>query len=320
MASDARKSGGEAPEGGRGRPQGEASEARARRKIKQVQDELAFGGPAEQLEWDSIRKLDYPPPRWWVLTFWGTFLFAALWWLLYPSWPVFTTYFPGLLGYDQRAAVEQDLITAEAGRARLAQAVATVPLEQITADQELLSYALVGGRTAFNENCAQCHGLGGAGQGFFPTLADDEWLWGGRLDDIAFTITHGIRNGGDEARDSEMPRFGADQILTREQVTDVVAYLRSLAGQNADAEAAARGQPVFAENCAACHGENGAGMPEMGAPSLRDAIWLYGATREEQVAQVWNPRHGVMPAFGSRLDPATIRMLAVYVHSLGGGQ
>ena len=121
-------------------------------------------------------------------------------------------------------------------------------------------------------------GSAAPGKGFFPTLADDDWLWGGRLEDIAFTITHGIRNGGDEARDLEMPRFGADQILTREQVADVVEYIRSLAGQDADAEAAARGQPVFAENCAACHGENGAGMPEMGAPSLRDAIWLYGAT------------------------------------------
>jgi cytochrome c oxidase cbb3-type subunit 3 len=320
MSGPERNGDDEAAESGRGLPQGEAAEARARRKIKRVQDELAFGRPSEQLEWDSIRKLDYPPPRWWVLTFWGTFLFAALWWLLYPSWPVFTTYFPGLLGYDQRAAVEEELMTAEARRARLMQALATVPLEQIAADQELLSYTLVGGRTAFNENCAQCHGLGGAGQGFFPTLADDDWLWGGRLEDIAFTITHGIRNGGDQARDSEMPRFGADQLLTREQVTDTVEYVRSLAGQDADAAAAARGQPLFAENCAACHGEDGAGMPEMGAPSLRDAIWLYGSTRDQEVAQVWNPRHGVMSGFGGRLDPATIKMLAVYVHSLGGGQ
>jgi cytochrome c oxidase cbb3-type subunit 3 len=320
MSSGERKSDDKAAESERSRPRGETPEARAKRQIKKVQDELAFGRPSEQLEWDSIRKLDYPPPRWWVLTFWGTFLFAALWWLLYPSWPVFTTYFPGLLGYDQRAAVEEELMTAEAGRARLAETVAAVPLEQIAADQKLLSYALVGGRAAFNENCAQCHALGGAGQGFFPTLADDDWLWGGRLEDISFTITHGIRSGGDQARDSKMPRFGADQILSREQVTDVVEYVRSLAGQGADAEAAARGQATFGENCAACHGEDGAGIPDMGAPSLRDAIWLYGGTRDRQVAQVWNPRHGVMSAFGGRLDPATIKMLAVYVHSLGGGQ
>jgi cytochrome c oxidase cbb3-type subunit III len=319
MASDMPVDG-EAAKDERAKRAGEQAEARAKRKIKRVQDEIAFGKPTERLEWDSIRKLDYPPPRWWVLTFWGTFVFAVVWWILYPSWPGTRTYFPGLLGYDQRAAVDEQLSAAQRSQARFVEAIAATPLDQIVADQELLGFALVGGRAAFNETCAQCHGLGGAGQGFFPTLADDDWLWGGGLEDVQHTVTHGVRNGGEEARDSQMPRFGADQILTREQVADVVEYVRSLAGQDADADAAARGEPLFAENCVACHGEGGVGMPEMGAPSLNDAIWLYGDEREQQLAQVWSPRHGVMPAFGDRLDPATIKMLAVYVHSLGGGQ
>jgi cytochrome c oxidase cbb3-type subunit 3 len=183
-----------------------------------------------------------------------------------------------------------------------------------------MQYAFSAGGVAFANNCAPCHGLGGAGQGFFPTLADDDWLWGGTLTDIQHTITHGVRNGGEEARDSQMPRFGADQILTREQVLDVAEYVLSLSGHAGDAEAAGRGEAIFTENCVACHGEGGTGMPELGAPALNDAIWLYGGEKADIARQIHVPRHGVMPAFGERLDKTSIRMLTLYVHSLGGGR
>ena len=308
---------------------GETGAARARREsaaadqaTKSEQDRLAFGKPTVELEWDGVRKLDMPPPRWWVLTFWACFIFAVVWWILYPSWPAVRTYFPGLLGYDQRVVVAQQIAEAEARRAPMLEEIGQAEdLEQIRADPRLIQYAITAGAIAFANNCAPCHGLGGAGQGFFPSLADDQWIWGGTLDAIQQTINHGVRNGEDpEARDSQMPAFGADQILTRAQISDVAEHVLSLRGTQNDVDAAARGATVFAENCASCHGENGSGMQELGAPSLTDAISLYGADKASIVAQVNRPRHGVMPAFGERLDNVTVKLLALYVHSLGGGQ
>ena len=295
-------------------------EKKATRELKSEQDRLAFGKPTADLEWDGIRKLDYPPPRWWVLTFIGCVLFAALWWLLYPSWPTPFGTWRGILGYDQRAVIEDDLARAQAARADLVTAIASGSLETIRADRRLTDYALFGGEVAFNNNCAPCHGLGGAGQGVFPTLADDDWIWGGTPEAIEYTIRYGIRNGGDETRDSIMPAFGADEILTRDQIADVAAYLLSLSGQSEDAAAAERGASVYAENCVACHGEDGGGLEEIGGPRLNDAIWLYGGSREAVISQISRPHLGVMPGFGTRLDEATIKMLVLYVHSLGGGR
>ena len=157
-------------------------ENQAKREIKSEQDRLAFGKPTAELEWDGIRKLDMPPPRWWVLTFWACFIFAVVWWVLYPSWPGARTYFPGLLGYDQRAVVAEQIAAADERRATAAAAIDRLEqLEQVKADPDLLQYAVTAGGVAFANNCAPCHGLGGAGQGFFPSLADDDWIWGGTL-------------------------------------------------------------------------------------------------------------------------------------------
>jgi cytochrome c oxidase cbb3-type subunit III len=300
---------------------GLGQENQAKREIKSEQDRLAFGKPTAELEWDGIRKLDMPPPRWWVLTFWGCFIFSIVWWVLYPSWPGIRSYSPGLLGSDQRAVVAEQIAAADERRATAATAIDRLEqLEQVKTDPGLLQYVVTAGGVAFANNCAPCHGLGGAGQSFFPALADDDWIWGGTLADIQQTITGGIRNGSAEARDSQMPRFGADQILTRDQILEVSEYVLSLTGQSGDPAAAAKGEAVFAENCVACHGEGGIGMKELGAPALNDAIWLYGGAKANIVSQIQAPRHGVMPAFGSRVDETTIKMLAVYVHSLGGGQ
>jgi cytochrome c oxidase cbb3-type subunit III len=320
----ARESSGPRPEDARAAREaheGARQEVEAKRVIKSEQDRLAFGRPTAELEWDGIRKLDMPPPRWWVLTFWACCLFALLWWVLYPSWPGTRGYFPGLLGYDQRAVVAEQIAAAEAGRGEmLARIGAVEQLEQVATDADLLQYAITAGGVAFANNCAPCHGLGGAGQGYFPSLADDDWIWGGTLADIQHTITHGVRNGGEEARDSLMPAFGADQILTRDQVLDASEYVLSLTGRAEDAEAAGRGETLFVENCVACHGDGGVGMPEVGAPALNDAIWLYGGEKPDIARQIHAPRHGVMPAFGDRLDDPTVDMLAIYVHTLGGGR
>lgn len=295
-------------------------EKAAVRNMKSEQDKLAFGKPTAELEWDGIRKLDYPPPRWWVMTFIATVVIAAIWWVLYPSWPSPFGTWRGVLGYDQRAAVETRLAEAERARAPLVAALDAATIEQVRADPQLFNYAVLGGQVAFNNYCAPCHGLGGGGQGAFPTLADDDWLWGGRPDDIEYTIRHGIRSGTAEARDSIMPAFGVDGILARDQIRDVTQYTLSLTGRATDADAVARGEEVFVEQCAACHGEGGVGNQEVGAPQLSNEVWLYGGEPQDIAAQVIRPQHGVMPAFGTRLDDATVKMLVVYVHSLGGGQ
>src|SRR5690606_32314963 len=146
-------------------------------------------------------------------------------------------------------------------------------------------------------------------------LNDDDWLWGGNISEIEYSITHGIRNPDhDRTRQSMMPAFGRDGILAPDQVADVVSYVRVLSKQEKNGASAQRGGRLFADNCAVCHGADGKGSRELGAPDLTDAIWLYGGDRDSLAATVTHSRNGVMPAWGERLDPVTIKMLATYVH------
>ncbi|MDJ0388378.1 cytochrome-c oxidase, cbb3-type subunit III [Roseomonas sp. E05] len=271
-------------------------------------------------EWDGIKELNTPLPKWWLYVFFATIAFAAVWVVLYPALPIQGA--TGVTGWTARGAIEQEM--AEHARKlepRLAAIRAATP-EQILADPEMRNFALAGGRVAFANNCAACHGAGGQGaQGGFPSLADDDWIWGGKLADIHQTIAHGIRNAEDEvARTTMMPRFLADGLLKPAQVNDVAEHVLALSGRAADAAAAQRGAAVFAENCASCHGDGGRGNRELGAPNLADQVWLYGGDKAAVVQSVSYARAGVMPAWGARLDPAVVNMLTVYVHSLGGGE
>ncbi|MFO1047664.1 MAG: cytochrome-c oxidase, cbb3-type subunit III [Geminicoccaceae bacterium] len=272
-------------------------------------------------EWDGIRELNNPLPRWWVYTFFASILFAIVWWILYPSWPWSSGYLPGILGRNQRTDLELRLEQARQAQAQWTDRIAAMDAAAIAADPELVQFAIAGGEQKFKINCAPCHGLGGAGQGFFPTLADDDWLWGGSIEAIEQTIRHGIRNGQDtEARENSMPAFGADAMLDRKQIDEVAQFVLSLTQRQTDAAAAEQGAPIFAENCASCHGDAGEGNRELGGPALNDMIWLYGGDLDQIVAQINHPRMGVMPAWQGRLDDTTIKMLTVYVHSLGGGE
>ncbi|GBD41999.1 Cbb3-type cytochrome c oxidase subunit CcoP [bacterium HR39] len=272
-------------------------------------------------EWDGIKELNNPLPKWWVFVFYATIVWSVIWWILYPSFPTLRSYFPGILGYDQRTELAQILEEARARQATWMDRIRSMDVQAIAADPELLTFATRGGEVVFKDNCAPCHGLGGAGQLQYPTLADDDWLWGGTLEDILYTLTHGIRYHEDpDTRDSQMPAFGADGILTPDQIRDVAQYVLSLSGRATDEEAAGRGAEVFAQQCAACHGEDGKGMREVGAPNLTDSIWLYGGEFEDIVRQVTWPRHGVMPAWGGRLPEESIKMVTIYVHQLGGGE
>jgi cytochrome c oxidase cbb3-type subunit 3 len=267
-------------------------------------------------EWDGIRELDNPMPRWWLWTFYATIVWALAYTIAYPAWPLISSATNGMLGYSSRAELRTELDGAVAARADYAAAVAAAPVEDIIADEALRQFATSAGAAAFKVNCVQCHGSGAAGSAGYPNLNDDEWLWGGTPEDIRVTIAHGIRFEADgETRFSEMPAFG--DMLGRDEMTALVTHVKAL-GERGDLSGP--GAELFANNCASCHGEAGKGDITLGAPDLTDAIWLYGSTSADIAAQIRAPRHGVMPGWLGRLGETTVKELTVYVHSLGGGQ
>jgi cytochrome c oxidase cbb3-type subunit 3 len=271
-------------------------------------------------EWDGIKELNKPLPKWWLYVFYACIVWSIGYWVAYPAWPLISGYTEGMLGYSQRQTVAQNIKDARAAQAQSNEAIEKASLTEIAASSELLQFAIAGGRAAFGDNCAPCHGRGAQGFKGYPNLNDDDWIWGGTLDAIYLTLQHGIRAANDETRQSAMPRYGLDGVLTKEQISDTADYVLSLSGLNHEAAAAERGKAIFAENCAACHGEDGKGNQELGAPNLTDAIWLYGSAKADIVKSIETGRGGVMPAWAGRLDENTIKKLTIYVHSLGGGQ
>lgn len=271
-------------------------------------------------EWDGIKELNTPLPKWWLYTFCATIVFGLIYTVLYPAWPTLSDHSKGVLRWTQRQELAEKL---EAERSRLAPIMAKIEatdIADIRGNQELMGYVLAAGRVAFADNCAGCHGAGGAGAVGFPTLADDDWLWGGTPEQILQTISYGVRNPNENSRVNDMPRFGADQMLDRNQIDDVAEYVLSLSGTTGSSPAVERGAAIYADNCAACHGERGEGIVDMGAPRLDDGIWLYGGDKASVVHSITFARRGSMPAWSDRLDPATVKVLAAYVHALGGGQ
>jgi len=272
-------------------------------------------------EWDGIEEYNNPLPRWWLWIFYATIIWGVWYTVAYPAWPMVSGATQGYLGYSTRENVQIEIEAAEAANSQINERLASVELAEITTNDELAGYARSAGEAVFNTWCVQCHGREGGGFTGYPTLSDDAWLWGGTMEAIHTTITHGIRNEEDpDARYSEMPAFGRDELLTKEEVDQVVNYVMSLSGEPQDASAVEAGAEVFTYNCAACHGENAMGMVEQGAPNLSDAIWLYGGSYDAIHETVMNARFGVMPPWQQRLTEAEIRAVAAYVHQLGGGE
>ena len=272
-------------------------------------------------EWDGIRELNTPLPRWWLYLFYLTIAFAVVYWIAYPSWPLITGYAPGVLGYTNRARVAEDVAAGQAARMQQASGLVSANLAQIEADSKLLQLALAQGKAAFGDNCAPCHGSGGQGQAGYPNLTAGRWLWGGTLEQIHTTIEHGIRADDPDSHTSAMPAFGKDGILKSEEVREVANYVRTLAGLTPEPGVnIAAGKKIFQDNCVACHGEDGKGNIEMGSANLTTKIWQYGSDLPDLVYTIANARNSTMPAWHNRLDPVTIKALAVYVHSLGGGK
>ncbi|MBY0447930.1 MAG: cytochrome-c oxidase, cbb3-type subunit III [Hyphomonadaceae bacterium] len=297
-----------------------------KRQFKQPEQEIdAHSGQSMTgHEWDGLRELDTPLPRWWLILFYASIVFAVIYWVLMPAWPTLHGYTRGVLGWSDRANVAADVAALEAARAPQYGQLLNATPQQLAMDGKLREFAYAAGAAYFGDNCATCHGEGGAGAPGYPSLADNVWIWGGALRDIEHTIYVGVRSGHAETRFSQMPAFGRDGILEPAAIADVAAYVLTLgpaaAREQPDAAAAARGALTYAQQCAACHGVDGAGDRNLGAPSLKDDIWLYGGSRAEVMRQIEQGRAGVMPNWDQRFDPAVVRALAFYVHELGGGE
>ena len=272
-------------------------------------------------EWDGIEELDTPMPRWWLWTLYATIVWGIAYTVAYPAWPMIEKATDGMLGWSSRGQLAAEMAADEDRKAPVRLAISQIPVERLPEDSRLLAAAVEGGRAAFKVNCVQCHGSGAAGSKGYPNLNDDEWLWGGDLKAIHTTLEHGIREPGNEAtRMSQMPAFGRDGILTPAEIGDVVSHVRVWSGAEEASASSRRGAALYAANCAACHGSSGEGNRTLGAPNLTDAIWLYGGSRAELSETITNSRYGIMPSWNQRLDPVTVKMLAAYVHSLGGGE
>jgi cytochrome c oxidase cbb3-type subunit 3 len=270
-------------------------------------------------EWDGIKELNTPLPRWWLWTFYASIVFAIGYTIAFPAWPLISSATPGLLGYSSRADHAAELAAAKAAQGDALTRIAELPVSDILEDPDLSRFASAGGKSIFKVYCTQCHGTGATGGPGYPNLNDDEWIWGGTIEDIYTTISHGARSTADaDTRYNLMPPFG-DGLLEREQIQAVAKYVASLSGIEGGS-ITPEGEQLFADNCAGCHGETGQGLTELGGPSLNDGIWLYDGTLAGIEAQLNSPRHGMMPAWGARLGDEAVKQLAVYVHGLGGGQ
>lgn len=271
-------------------------------------------------EWNGIEELETPIPRVVLFFLAATTLFAIGYWILMPAWPLGVTYTKGLLGVDQRAVVKKQIEDAAAARAAWTGRIAQASLEEIAADEALMQHVRETGRTLFIDNCAVCHGTGGTGGPGFPDLTAGVWLWGGAPQTIADTIRVGINSTNEETRVSQMIAFGRDGVLDGEQVRSVAAYVRSLSDgelKEHDRLRVDAGRNVFTANCVACHGEDGRGSTDAGAPSLKDAVWIYGGDAQSVFSSIYGGRQGHMPTWEGRLSPVDIKLLALYVGTLG---
>lgn len=272
-------------------------------------------------EWDGIKELDTPMPRWWLWTFFGCILFAIGYMIYYPSIPLLEGSTMGISGQTTRQLLRDETKIVNEKRAEKVALLGKSTLFEIQDNEDLKRFATRGGASLFKVNCVQCHGSGATGGPGYPNLNDDEWIWGGDVEAIFTTIAHGARNGeDDDERISQMPAFGTDEILDHTQIASAAEYVLKLSDQEHDVALAEQGAIVFEEQCSACHGETGLGDRELGAPSLADAIWLYGGDRKQIIAQISSPKSGVMPPWKARLGENAIKQLAIYVHSLGGGE
>lgn len=270
-------------------------------------------------EWDGLKELNNPAPRWWLWVFFITIIWSVGYWIMYPAWPTLTGNSKGALEWTQYEKLANEQAEISQRQATYIERFHQKSFQKIMSEPDLYNFAMAGGKAAFKENCAMCHGSGGEGKKGYPNLNDDDWLWGGKLDEIYYTIKYGVRSDDEDARISQMPAFGKDGLLNFDEINAVVDYTLTLSG-GVHKKSYDQGQKIFKQNCAACHGEEGRGDKTVGAPNLSDAIWLYGEDRKSVYDTVFLARKGVMPAWDNRLDDDTLRALTIFLHELGGGE
>ena len=284
-------------------------------------------------EWDGLKELNNPLPRWWVWVFIITCVWSAWYFVVYPSWPVPGGATKGTSGYTQYKELRESQQEIFDRQSAYLEKFDGATFDVILNDAELYAFAIAGGASAFKDNCATCHGTGGEGGVGYPNLRDDDWIWGGRLDQIHQTLEYGIRADNIDSRVSQMPAFGKDGLLKDEEINAVVDYVMAWSaygegdahgydhhGESHGETDLELGATIFKEQCASCHGPEGKGLEEFGAPNLTDDIWLYGGERETVFNTIYYARAGMMPAWKDRLDPNTIKQLTVYLYEMSGGQ
>ncbi|MBB5050955.1 cytochrome c oxidase cbb3-type subunit 3 [Afipia massiliensis] len=271
-------------------------------------------------EWSGIKELNTPVPRAVYLFLIATVLFSVVYWILMPAWPTGVTFTKGLLGIDQRTTLEADLREAAAERKVWSDQIEANSYDDIRKDPKLMRIVRQTGQTLYRENCAACHGSSAQGSKGYPSLTNASWLWGGDPATVAETIRVGINSSHKDSRLSQMMAFGRDGVLKEREVDDVVDYVRSLSDPKVARDTPAprldAGKAVFAANCAACHGDDGKGKTEMGAPDLTDHFWIYGGDLQSVSSSVWNGRQGKMPTWDERLSALDRKILALYLTDL----
>jgi len=302
--------------------------------------------------WDGIRELNNPCPRWWLKSLWLSGIMVVVYFILYPSLPLVNDSTKGLLGWTQINEFKEDLAKVEERRKPFEDKLAAMTVGEILADQEMLNYAIGSSKVLFGDNCAACHGTGGSpaeGAGY-PRLTDDDWLYGGTVDEIMMSIANG-RAGAMTAHQNSLKVGEVDQLV--QFVIDSSNGTTNEAGKSL----------YMAKGCFACHGADAKGVKAMGSANLTDKIWRFSGDKEQirhtilhGVNDASDPktRVAVMPAWSEKLaimlqvradaiaddeDPndidwsdeldgdeaerlseTDIKKLAVYVHQFGGGQ
>jgi cytochrome c oxidase cbb3-type subunit 3 len=285
---------------------------------KKIEKDEVTGVETTGHEWDGLKELNNPLPRWWVWVFVACCVWSAWYFVVYPSWPIPGGATKGTSGYTQYKELKESQGEILARQKVYLDKFNSASFDEIMRDPQLYAFAMAGGHAAFKDNCATCHGTGAEGGKGYPNLNDDDWIWGGTVEDIYTTLQYGIRANHEETRTSQMPAFGKDGLLKSEEIKDVVDYVLGLSKN--ESSSTSKGYAVFEANCASCHGADGKGNREFGAPNLADAIWLYGGKKDEVYHSVYTAHAGVMPNWNARLSPPTIRQLSIYVHQLGGGE
>jgi len=272
-------------------------------------------------EWDEIKELDNPPPRWWMIGMHISWISVVIYLVLFPSIPLIEGSTKGLLGWTQVKRLDARVAEVDAMRKPFDDKLKAMSADEILKDSELLGFAQGSAKAIFGDKCAPCHGVGGQGGPGFPVLADDDWIYGGTPDSIIETIADG--------REGMMPAHAP--LLDPQELNDVVEYVAGLSkgAVHEAGRAVFMGETKGEATCALCHGEDGKGVPEMGGPNLTDAIWRFSGTKEGILQTVSHgvndpedvkTRKALMPAFGEKLDETQIKKLAVLVHQFGGGK